>query len=483
MLWWIVVIGAFLAFLVAWGLGANDVATAFGPSVGSKALTLGQAIMLAFVVECAGAVITGRDVVDLYNKSGMVPGVFDGQPTELMLGMCSTLAGTLFCLAVSTSLGLPISTAHAIVGGIVGFTVMGKGMAGVDWRRVGRIMLSTVTSPLLAAAVSLVLFVVMRLCILRRENSLKHGFRALPFFYGLTVAFLAYFFVYKASPGLGWDKQYTPTVIMGVCGAIGFATLFVVWLLGVPLLWQWIDNKYDEQGELRKHYYYHNKRRRTSFDEDAWEDIQASDEGLSRALIICCMRIPFFRDYVVSKFFEHKMALKAALTNVYNSPTSTRKHGYASSDDTSDGEGPGSSDSDNDMMADRPDFFKKPMFMDQQQSMDLHAVPILDSSDDDDVEEPMGNESGEPVEDWEEGQRRKRNEELYAHSEGFDARTEDLFSFLQILSASVSGFAHGSIDISNASAPFVILLALFNDLESGGAGLIEQEPSLPWYQS
>jgi phosphate/sulfate permease len=133
-------------------------------------------------------------VADLYNKSGMVPGVFDGQPTELMLGMCSTLAGTLFCLAVSTSLGLPISTAHAIgttttttalhagygagvglvsvsqrgwllhvacvasvvraVGGIVGFTVMGKGMAGVDWRRVGRIMLSTVTSPLLGMPIA-----------------------------------------------------------------------------------------------------------------------------------------------------------------------------------------------------------------------------------------------------------------------------------------------------------------------------------------
>jgi hypothetical protein len=59
--------------------------------------------------------------------------------------------------------------------------------------------------------------------------------------------------------GAGWDKQYTPTVILGVCGAIGFGTLFVVWLLGVPLLWQWIDNKYDEQGELRKHYYNNNK--------------------------------------------------------------------------------------------------------------------------------------------------------------------------------------------------------------------------------
>jgi hypothetical protein len=143
-----------------------------------------------------------------------------------------------------------------------------------------------------AAAVSLVLFAVVRLCILRRENSLKHGFRALPFFYGLTIAFLAYFFVYKASPGLGtppwarvlsrvfssssplalllrccgswppacrvrgagWDKQYTPAVILGVCGAFGFGTLFVVWLLGVPLLWQWIDNKYDEQGERRRHY-------------------------------------------------------------------------------------------------------------------------------------------------------------------------------------------------------------------------------------
>lgn len=161
-----------------------------------------------------------------------------------------------------------------------------------------------------AAAVSLVLFVVIRLCILRRENSLKHGFRALPFFYGLTVAFLAYFFVYKASPGLGmygrspflppqarasgrfppppspfssqpwggagvvslrgpwggagWDKQYTPTVILGVCGAIGFGTLFVVWLLGVPLLWQWIDNKYDEQGELRKHYYNNNNNNKST---------------------------------------------------------------------------------------------------------------------------------------------------------------------------------------------------------------------------
>jgi len=171
--------------------------------VGSKALTLGQAIIIAFIVECAGAVITGRDIVDLFNKSGMRPGVFDSQPSELMLGMCSTLASTLIYLVINISLALPISTAHAMIGGIVGFTVMAKGMNGVDWQRVSRVMLSTVTSPLLAAGISLLLFSVIRLCILRRENSLKHGFRALPFFYGLTVAFLCYFFVYRAAPGLG----------------------------------------------------------------------------------------------------------------------------------------------------------------------------------------------------------------------------------------------------------------------------------------
>jgi len=457
MLWWIVVIGAFLSFLVAWGLGGNDVATAFGPSVGSRALTLGQAIMVAFIVESAGAVITGRNVVDLYDKSGMMPGVFEGQPVELMLGMCSTLAGTLFYLTISTYLELPISTAHTIIGGIVGFTVMDKGMRGVNWERVGHIMLSTVTSPLLAATVSLVLFVVIRLCILRREHSLKHGFRALPFFYGLTVAFLCYFFIYHSSFGLGLHTQLSPTISLSVCGAIGLITFFLVWLLGVPLLWQWIDDKYDEQGERREQ---DNSQKRFN----AFEEIQASDDGLSRALIVCCMRIPFFRYYVVSQFFQHKMALKAALSGVYQSPSS-KIRGYQDKKMSSSS----SSSSDDDT----PQFFKQKMFIDPMSSISLHSV---DGSD-----EILGNESRETADDWEERELRKKNEELYSHSEGFDARTEDLFSFLQILSASVSGFAHGSFDVSNASAPFVIILALFLDLEGGGMGIISEEPSLPWW--
>jgi PiT family inorganic phosphate transporter len=145
-------IAGFLALYMAWAIGANDVANAMGTSVGSGALTVGGAIIVAAVLEFAGAFLAGGHVTDTVRKGMLDLSMMTRE--QLIYGMLGSLAAAGTLLVVATRFGLPISTTHSIVGAIVGFGAIAVGVDAVKWGKIAQIVLSWVTSPLLAGVIA-----------------------------------------------------------------------------------------------------------------------------------------------------------------------------------------------------------------------------------------------------------------------------------------------------------------------------------------
>ncbi|MDB9492254.1 inorganic phosphate transporter [Dolichospermum circinale CS-534/05] len=158
----ILVIVALLAFYMAWNLGANDVANAMGTSVGSKAITLKQAIIMAGVLEFLGAVLFGQEVTSTLGTKIANPVLFATTPQTLVMGMISVLLSGGIWLQVATSRGLPISSSHAIVGAIAGFSWVSLGIEAIDWSSMGLITIGWMLTPIISGAISAGLYSLIR---------------------------------------------------------------------------------------------------------------------------------------------------------------------------------------------------------------------------------------------------------------------------------------------------------------------------------
>jgi PiT family inorganic phosphate transporter len=158
----ILVIVALLAFYMAWNLGANDVANAMGTSVGSKAITLKQAIIMAGVLEFIGAVLFGQEVTSTLGTKIANPVLFVTTPQTLVMGMISVLLSGGIWLQVATSRGLPVSSSHAIVGAIAGFSWVSLGIEAIDWSSIGLITMGWILTPIISGAISAGLYGLIR---------------------------------------------------------------------------------------------------------------------------------------------------------------------------------------------------------------------------------------------------------------------------------------------------------------------------------
>lgn len=158
----ILVIVALLAFYMAWNLGANDVANAIGTSVGSKAMTLKQAIIMAGVLEFLGAILFGQEVTSTLGTKIANPVLFVTTPQTLVMGMISVLLSGGIWLQVATSRGLPVSSSHAIVGAIAGFSWVSLGIEAIDWSSMGLITMGWILTPIISGAISAGLYGLIR---------------------------------------------------------------------------------------------------------------------------------------------------------------------------------------------------------------------------------------------------------------------------------------------------------------------------------
>ncbi len=157
-------------FYMAWNIGANDVANAMGTSVGSGALTLRRAVIIAAIFEFAGAYLVGSHVTDTVRKGIIDASMFENDPRAFMLGMLAALLAAGVWLQTASYFGWPVSTTHSIVGAIIGFGVAYKGMDVVHWDKVASIVSSWVVSPLLAGTISFLIFTGLHKKIFRSSN-------------------------------------------------------------------------------------------------------------------------------------------------------------------------------------------------------------------------------------------------------------------------------------------------------------------------
>ena len=172
---------------MAWGIGANDVANAMGTSVGSKALTITSAVILASIFEFLGAFLAGGEVTSTIRKGIVDPQLYNDNPEIFIVGMLSSLLAAGSWLLIASYRGWPVSTTHSIVGAIVGFALITKGLNSVSWGVVGNIAASWVTSPLVSATLAILIYFSAKKLILEKADQVTAAVRIIPFYAALVT--------------------------------------------------------------------------------------------------------------------------------------------------------------------------------------------------------------------------------------------------------------------------------------------------------
>ena len=222
---YLILAGCFGLFM-AWGIGANDVANAMATSVGSKALTLKQAVIVAAIFEFAGAFLAGGQVTSTIRKGIIDADLLVGTPELLIFGMLAALLAAGIWLLIATKYGLPVSTTHSIVGAIVGFAAVGIGIEAVKWGKVGSIAASWVVSPVIAGTLAYALFRSVQKLILDTSNPMKNAVRYVPSYIFLTGAMISLVTMFKGLKHIGLElskvEAYSISFLIGlICALIG----------------------------------------------------------------------------------------------------------------------------------------------------------------------------------------------------------------------------------------------------------------------
>ena len=203
---WIPWFTGVVAFVMAYGIGANDVANAFATSVGAKAITLKQALLIAAFMEFFGATLMGSHVTDTVAKGIIDAEIFMEDPEVLMVAeMCALMSASVWLL-LATIWGLPVSTTHAIIGALVGCGIVARGMSAIHWSTVVEIVISWFASPVLSGILTFLLFLFVRNVILRAKESFERALKFYPVMVGVTFAVNIFFIIYKGSPQLNLDE-------------------------------------------------------------------------------------------------------------------------------------------------------------------------------------------------------------------------------------------------------------------------------------
>jgi len=206
------IFGAFMA----WGIGANDVANAMGTSVGSKAITIKQAVLIAVIFEFAGAFFAGGEVTATIRKGIIDPSYIADTPDLLVFGMLSALLAAGTWLLIASYRGWPVSTTHSIVGAIVGFAAVGISMDAVNWGKVGNIAASWLVSPAVAGSISFVLYKTVQHWIHDTPDPFRQSKRLVPFYILLVGFVIAMVTLTKGLKHLGLNIGYRDALWMAL---------------------------------------------------------------------------------------------------------------------------------------------------------------------------------------------------------------------------------------------------------------------------
>ncbi|KAL4937441.1 hypothetical protein BDV06DRAFT_215901 [Aspergillus oleicola] len=225
------------AFLDAWNIGANDVANSFASSVSSRSLTLKQAMVVAACMEFAGSVSVGSRVAETVREKIIDPHLYDAEPAVLMLAMMCAIIGSSIFLTIATRFGLPVSTTHSIIGGLVGAGTASVGIHRIHWgwHGVAQVFAAWGIAPGIAGGLGAIMFLITKHCVLSSKYAVHRALFSIPVYSFVTIAGLTMLIVWK---GIQLDvdlnaMQVTVTVITVATGCTILQALFLL-----PWLWR-----------------------------------------------------------------------------------------------------------------------------------------------------------------------------------------------------------------------------------------------------
>ena len=223
----ILLLAGFIGFFMAFGIGANDVANSMGTSVGSKAITIKQAIIIAAIFEFLGAFLAGGEVTSTIRKGIVDPNLYANDVNIFVIGMISALLAGGTWLFIASIRGWPVSTTHSIVGAIIGFVLISKGVDAVSWGKVGNIAMSWVTSPLFSGTLAFGLYISAKKLILDRANPGKAAITFIPLYSFLVAVVISLVTARKGLKHVGIEfsenEIYLFTLIFSIIVATGTA--------------------------------------------------------------------------------------------------------------------------------------------------------------------------------------------------------------------------------------------------------------------
>lgn len=427
------------AFLDAWNIGANDVANSFATSVSSRSLTLRQAMMIATVMEFTGAVTVGARVSDTIRSKIVNVDIFTEQPIVLMLGMLCAIIGSSTWLTVATIMGLPVSTTHCIIGGVIGMGIAAGGIDGVSWswekKGVAQVVSSWVIAPAIAGAFAAIIFSITKYGVLKRSNPLKWGFVMVPVYFGFTSGILTMLIVWKGAPSLNLDKWNTAQIcgtIFGVSAAVMLLviTFFLPWLHRKLVMDDWtIEWRHLPLGPMLL------KRGPVPPPPEGINVQVVQDYYRGHATLADLEAAKMHPDTIstMEHLKSNKLAMEGGMISREKETAGSKQQVNTNSLEQLERDDAG------------PWYLPKNLPTALKKAF-LHGV------------------SKDIVEEQKKGSNMlTRNlEDVIARGAHYDNKAEHLYSFLQVLTAATSSFAHGANDVSNAVGPLATVYLIWS---------------------
>ncbi len=225
-----ITLAAVFGIFMAWGIGANDVANAMATSVGSKAITIKQAVIIAGFFEFSGAYLAGGEVTNTIRKGIVEQSTFVNQPDVLIWGMLASLLAAGTWLLIASRRGWPVSTTHSIVGAVIGFAAVGVSMDAVHWGKVTGIVLSWIVTPIMAGIISFAVFSSIQKLILDTENPFKNALKYGPFYLFILGFVITMVTIKKGLKHVGLELNDLQGIVAAIAAGI------IISLIGTVLI-------------------------------------------------------------------------------------------------------------------------------------------------------------------------------------------------------------------------------------------------------
>lgn len=452
---YLLAIGTIFAALDAWNIGANDVANSWATSVASRSVTYLQAMILGSIMEFAGSVGVGARVADTIRTKVVDTTLFSDDPALLMLGMvCAVVASSLY-LTMATRIGLPVSTTHSIMGGVIGMGVAAVGADGVQWVGKGindgvvSVFLAWVIAPGLAGAFASIIFLITKYGALIRSNPVYKAFVMVPIYFGITASLLCMLLLWKGgSYKVTLSGPEIAGTIVGVGAAFGLVVIIFLmpWLYRVVILEDW---------QLR---FWHIPLGPLLLRRGEVPPPPADGSGV-------------VQDFYAGRLTKEQLAVRRA-AQTGDSEMAAGAVASSTAAPTTDGEkvqpegttitkDSSSSSHDHNEPA-QPAAPPVKTMVGPRPAGPWHSGPVLfwyvkwalfRGVDQDVISSQSGGKSviSSDV------------EELHAHAAHYDNKTEYMYSFLQVMTAAAASFTHGANDIANAIGPYATVFQIWKD--------------------